>query len=226
MLLHGFAMRPATYLPTASLLGRRARVIVPDLFDVPPPWRFKSVLDAFVATLDALGLERVSMIGHSFGGGIELGFAAVAPERVVEVVFSDTLALSDEFGLADEAVRHPLGLARLATWPATRAFVESWAHFPRQMVGAALWGFLSRRQGDIAACAEAGIPAHVLWANRDSVLSRADGRQFAEELGASFTVASRAGGGPIDHDWMFQDPELFVDHVERLGLEALRGPAG
>src|ERR1700735_2653377 len=39
VLLHGFAMRPATYGRLADLLAARCRVIVPDLFDVTGQWR-------------------------------------------------------------------------------------------------------------------------------------------------------------------------------------------
>jgi hypothetical protein len=61
----------------------------------------------------------------------------------------------------------------------------------------------------------------VLWANRDSVLRRSDGERFARELNASFTVASAPDGRPIDHDWMFQEPDLFYAHLEDLKLSAL-----
>ena len=61
----------------------------------------------------------------------------------------------------------------------------------------------------------------MLWANRDSILSRTDGQRFAIELGATFTIASAPDGRAIDHDWMFQQPELFVDHLKVLGLKAL-----
>lgn len=223
VLLHGFGMRPCIYRPTAAMLGADARVVVPDLFAVPAPWRAVRVIDALSATLDHLGLDRVTMIGHSFGGGIELGFAARHPERVVELVFSDTLAVSEEWGLADEALRHPLGLRHLATWPATVAFASQWMTHPRQMVAAAWWGFRSTRDGAIGVIARAGIPAHVLWASRDSILPRCDGQEFAERLGASFTVARCRQGGAVDHDWMFQDPELFVAHLHNLGLRALGG---
>ena len=218
-------MRPETYRRTAELLSRRARVVVPDLFDVRGPWRYEGVLAAFTRTLERMSLERVTLLGHSFGGGIELGFAARHPERVVELVFSDTLAVSEEWGLADEALRHPSGLLRLATPQAASAFVRTWLAHPRQMVEAAWWGFRSTRDGDIGRIAAAGVPAHVLWASRDSILSQVDGREFAERLGADFTVAERPGGRPVDHDWMFQDPELFVAHVERLGLSALQAGA-
>ena len=99
---------------------------------------------------------------------------------MVELVFSDTLAVSREWGLADEALRHPLRLLRLATPTAAAAFARSWIEHPRQLVDAALVGFHERpgrRQRGRAP--SAGLPAHVLWANRDSILSRSDGERFA-----------------------------------------------
>jgi pimeloyl-ACP methyl ester carboxylesterase len=221
IVLHGYAMRPDTYLPLADLLAPRCRVVIPDLFAFRGRWRYPQVLDAFTATVDRLGLERVSLMGHSFGGGIELGFAARYPDRVAELVFSDTLAVSRQLGLADEVLRHPLGLFHLATPSAASAFARSWIEHPRQLVGAGWWGFRSVRDGESEACARAGIAAHVLWANRDSILSRSDGERFAGELNASFTVASAPDGRPIDHDWMFQEPELFLAHLEELKLHAL-----
>jgi pimeloyl-ACP methyl ester carboxylesterase len=200
VLLHGFAMLPTTYRSLVDLLAGRCRVVVPDLFAVRGRWRYHQVLDAFTDTLDDLGLEKVSLLGHSFGGGIELGFASRYPDRVVELVFSDTLAVSRQFGLADEALRHPDRLMRLATPAATAAFAWNWTWHPRQLVAAAWWGFTSGRETDARTVALAQIPAHVLWANRDSILARPDGERFASELGASFTVASAPDGRPMDHD--------------------------
>lgn len=222
-LLHGYGMRPVTYRHTARLLaeggaGRPCRVVVPNLFSLHGRWSFGRVVNAFSATLDDLGLERVTLIGHSFGGGIELGFAASHPERVEELVFSDTLAMSEEWGLADEALRHPFGLLRLATAPAAFAFTTQALFHPSQMAVAAWWGFTSKRTSFIDAVAAAGIPAHVLWANRDSIIPRSDGQAFAARLHANFTVAHAPDGRPIDHDWMFQDPPLFVAHLGGLGL--------
>lgn len=221
LILHGFAMLPRTYLPTAERLAERARVIIPDLFDLSGTWRYHRVLDALLAALDRLHVERATVVGHSFGGAFELGLAARQPERVTELVFSDTLAMSRRFGLADEALRHPVRLVHLATAPATAAFVTNWVRHPRQLVEAAWYGFVSGRQGAIDRIAASGIPSHVLWASRDSILPRADGEAFARALGASFTVAHRTDGRPVDHDWMFQDPDLFVAHLDRLGLQAL-----
>lgn len=221
VVLHGFAMRPATYGGLVRLLAERCRVYVPDLFAVRGRWSYPRVLDAFAATVDGLGLDRFSLIGHSFGGGIELGFASRFPDRVVEVVFSDSLAASREWVLAAEILHHPLRLLRLATPTATKAFARTCIDHPRQLVDAAWWGFTSGRETDSKEIARVRVPAHVLWANRDSILSRSDGIRFAEELNATFTVASAPGRRGFDHDWMFKQPNVFFDHLEDLKLRAL-----
>jgi len=222
VVLHGYGMLPTTYLPMARLLADRARVVIPAILDLPGRWTFEHALDGLERVLEDEGAGRVTLLGHSFGGGLELGLAARRPERVRECVFSDTLGASAELGLAREALSHPLGDLRLVTPPAVAAFLQSWATHPLQLAAAALWAFSTNRDEACEAIARAGIPCHVLWAERDTILTRRDGIDFADRLGASFTVAERPPGyRPIDHDWMFDDPELFVQHLDKLGLKAL-----
>jgi len=220
LLLHGFAMQPRTYLPLARLLADRARVVIPAIFALPKWWTFGYALDCIEATLEELGLERLSILGHSFGGGLELGLAARRPDRVIECVFADTLGVRERFGLAEEALHNPLGILAMATPPATTAFFQSLASHPAQLATAALWGFASDREPDIGRVVAAGVPCHVLWANHDTLLARADGREFARRLHATFTVAS---GARVDHDWMFDDPDRFAEHLRRLRLHVLEG---
>jgi pimeloyl-ACP methyl ester carboxylesterase len=221
VVLHGYGMQPETYLRTARLLADRARVVIPSIFALPERWTFDHALECLELTLDELDVERVTLVGHSFGGGLELGLAARSPERVRECVFSDTLGVHREFGLALEAV-HPIGILRMASVPAAASFIGSWVTHPVQLSSAAMWAFFSNRAAEIQALADAGMPCHVMWAERDTVLSRNDGAEFARLLNATFTVADRPPGyGPIDHDWMFDDPELFVQHLEELDLQAL-----
>jgi hypothetical protein len=142
---------------------------------------------------------------------------------VVEAVFSDSLAASREWRLAAEVMHHPVRLLRLATPMAMASFVRTGVDHPRQLADAAWWGFTSGRETDARMVAREGIPAHVLWANRDSILSRSDGERFAEDLDASFTVASAPDGRSMDHDWMFEQPDIFFEHLDELGLKALSG---
>ena len=220
VLLHGFAMQPWAYLPLARILADRARVVVPAIFALPERWTFDHALDCVEATLDDLRLDRVSLLGHSFGGGLELGLAARCPDRVAECVFGDTLGVRERFGLAEEALRDPPGILGMATPRAAAAFFQSVLTHPVQLAAAALWGFLSDREPEIEAVVRARIRCHVLWANHDTLLARADGQEFASRLGATSTVAS---GPPVEHDWMFDDPELFAQHLDGLGLQALSG---
>jgi pimeloyl-ACP methyl ester carboxylesterase len=219
VVLPGFGLSPQVYGATASLLARQCRVIVTDLYRERGGWSFAETVDQFAVRLDRARLDRVSIMGHSFSGGVELGFAARYPQRVVELVFVDTLAMSREWPLAEEALRHPVRLLWLATPQAALAFGSTVLTYPRRIAEAAWWGFTSGRSSDATVVAGHNLRAHVLWANRDSLLSRDDGAAFARELGASFTIAERRDDAPVDHDWMYRHPQLFVQHVERLGLD-------
>jgi len=215
VLVPGYATRPRTYLRTAQRLAPRARVAIPDIFALPGRWDYLSVLGAFSSTVDRLSRGPVTLLAHSFGGAVALGFAARHPRRVERLVLADTLAVSREWQLAHEATSHPLALLRMATPTSALDFFASWLAHPRQLLGAAWWGFLSGRQEEIAAVAAAGVRTHVLWASRDSLVSREDGARFAAELGASFTVAS-GSENPVDHDWVFRHPDMFVEHLDRV----------
>jgi pimeloyl-ACP methyl ester carboxylesterase len=191
---------------------------MPWIFALHGRWSSERALDGLSALLDSLPTERTSVICHSFSGGLALGLARRHPDKVAELVFADTLGVSREWGLADEFFRHPTGLLAMATVPAAAAFGYSITRHPDQRARAAWWGFTSDRQGDAAVVHDDGLPCHVLWADRDSLLSRDDGRAFAKELGASFTLASCPGGKPADHDWVFRHPQVFVERLEGLGL--------
>ena len=223
VMLPGFGMSPWLYARTAELLAARGgcRVVVVDIYHPQRRWDFEDVVAQLVAALDALELGRVTMMSHSFAGGVQLGFAVRHIDRVAELVFVDTLALSRELPLAREAMSHPFRLFRMATPAAAIAFGASLLRGPIDIARAAWWGFTSGRTADAHRVGDAGVRSHVLWANRDSVLRRADGQAFAEDLNATFDVVRSPGGRPIDHDWMYRHPELFVEHVQALRLRAL-----
>lgn len=52
-------------------------------------------VDALLATLDALGLDRVTLLGLSLGGYVALRLAARAPGRLRALVLADTRAAAD-----------------------------------------------------------------------------------------------------------------------------------
>jgi len=223
VILQGFGTLPRTYRSTALLLGRRCRVVVPAIFaNRGLRWQPEAIREDLRRLLDELGIERATFVAHSFGGGLLLELAAACPERVADLVFIDTLGMSREWTLAAEAARHPMRLLWMATPTAARDFAAAALGAPLHLVQAAWWGFVSDRRHDVRRVRESGIDAHVLWASRDSLLARDDGRAFAADLDASFTVVRSPLGTPVDHDWLYRHPWLLADQVDRLQLWALR----
>lgn len=107
------------------------RVVAPDLrghghSPWEPPWDHETHVASLIGVLDALGLERAAVIGHSFGGLLAMRLAAAVPDRV------------SRLALLDPAVALPVDAveARVAeclegtAWAATLADVhearESW----------------------------------------------------------------------------------------------------
>ncbi|HET9732763.1 MAG TPA: alpha/beta fold hydrolase [Acidimicrobiales bacterium] len=216
LIVHGYGLPPSIYRPTAHLLGRSGwRVVVPDLFAVRGRWDYHRCVDAVAASMRASTSVPVTAVAHSFGGGILLGVATRHPELVERLVFCDTLGLSREWVLAREAL-HPTTLVRMATARAALGFGRMWASHPAALVRAAWWGFTSDRRDEVAAVRRRGLATHVLWADRDTLLPRSEGENFARDLGATFTVVERRpGSGPVDHDWMYRHPHLFASTLRR-----------
>jgi pimeloyl-ACP methyl ester carboxylesterase len=101
-LVHGIASRAAQWERVMERLGETAHVIAPDLLghgesakprgDYSLGSHASGVRDLFAA----LGHDRISLVGHSLGGGIAMQFAYQFPERV------ERLALVSSGGLGRE----------------------------------------------------------------------------------------------------------------------------
>lgn len=82
------------------VLARRYRVIAPDMagfgYSARPDGLVCDVdlwANQVVGVLDALGLERASLVGNSFGGGIALRVAARYPQRVHKLVLMGSVGV-------------------------------------------------------------------------------------------------------------------------------------
>ena len=117
MLLHGTARSVADWLEgSASLLARRHRVVAFDYYgnglsDRAHGLRYGTVLWArqVVDVLDALGIERAALIGHSVGGVVAALVGAEHPERTTHVVTIGT-------GMAMDPAQIPLLVPIAGEW--------------------------------------------------------------------------------------------------------------
>jgi len=82
------------------------------------PYDGETVVGDTLTALDALGLSRVVVVGHSWGAGTALRLAATAPERVLAVVAVDGgLGSARDAGATRDAARERLTPPRLALAP-------------------------------------------------------------------------------------------------------------
>ena len=95
LVLHGWPQHWWCWRSVIAALGGEYRVLCPDMrgfgwsgWPADGDFRKQRVADDALALLDALGLERVQLVGHDWGGWAAILAALAAPER-----FSSLLAL-------------------------------------------------------------------------------------------------------------------------------------
>ncbi len=84
VLVHGLAGSLDYWAPFAERLARRRRVLAVDVpghggSDPIDPFTFEGLVDVLATALDELGVERPSLVGHSFGAPIAVCWAAERP---------------------------------------------------------------------------------------------------------------------------------------------------
>ncbi len=96
LFLHGFGMSARVWDPFAEALAGRYRVLALDArghgdSDHDPEFRYShaAVTRDVECVADALGLERLSLVGHSMGGFAAMRLAARQPGRVERLVLVD-----------------------------------------------------------------------------------------------------------------------------------------
>ena len=92
LFIHGLTGSQRNWAHLIDALDHEHRVLAPDLFGHGASAKVMGdySLGAHAATLrdllDLLGIDRVTLVGHSFGGGIAMQFCYLFPERVERLV--------------------------------------------------------------------------------------------------------------------------------------------
>lgn len=131
VLLHGRGGAAALFAPILAPLAAAYRVIALDLpgwgLSEKAPFAGRSAHDALdlwmsgvLALLDALGIERADVLGHSMGGLTALGMGLEHADRVRRLVLVDSLGLGARVRL-DERIEWWLKPERLVRWLGPRA---------------------------------------------------------------------------------------------------------
>ena len=116
LLLHGIAGSSLTWVPAMRLLESDYTVLAPDFLghgtsEKPPgDYSLGNLATVIRDFLDLLGIDRATVVGQSFGGGVALQFAYQFPERCERLVLVDAGGLGREVNW----------ILRLATLPGGR----------------------------------------------------------------------------------------------------------
>lgn len=92
VLVHGFGVSSAYFVPTLERLGEHFEVYAPDLpghgrSETPPEAYGIDAFGAFVLEwMDAMGIERAALVANSMGCPIAVSAAVRAPQRIASLV--------------------------------------------------------------------------------------------------------------------------------------------
>jgi pimeloyl-ACP methyl ester carboxylesterase len=110
LLVHGLGCTHRTWLPVLDSLARRYTVIAPDLLghgesDKPrADYSIGAFANGMRDLLTVLGVDKVTVVGHSFGGGVAMQFAYQFPERTERLVLVGSGGLGPEVSTAIKAI--------------------------------------------------------------------------------------------------------------------------
>jgi pimeloyl-ACP methyl ester carboxylesterase len=132
LLLHGLGSDATTWEPVIDDLAKRYTVIAPDLLghgrsDKPrADYSLGGYANGMRELLTILGIDKVTVVGHSFGGGVAMQFAYQFPERTERLVLVATGGLGREVSIAIRAVTMPFfhQTAGVMTLPVVRPLVQ------------------------------------------------------------------------------------------------------
>lgn len=157
VLVHGLGGFAESWRGTIDALAPRADVIALDLpgFGLSAKPRARYDLDFFVRVLHgffaALGLEQVSLVGHSLGGAIAVAYALTHPSRCDRIALLSAIVPGFDYRpswLYRTATVRPLGeLAALcARRPLYRAAIARCFHAPtaREVDALIDWSYVAR----------------------------------------------------------------------------------
>ena len=227
VLLHGFPLTHSIWEATAASLAREYRVVAPDLRGMGEsglsagPYLMEQLAGDIAAMLDALGIERATIVGHSLGGYVALAFARMYDARVAKLALVASRLIADTPEIA--AARRALA-ARLEAQGAIDFALDE--PLP-SLVASGGNGTLLENAREIA---RENTPTGLAAVLRGMAM-RDDARDIAGELMMPVAVLAGAEDPGISLDEAravadgFPDAELVV--LERVAhLPMLEDPAG
>jgi pimeloyl-ACP methyl ester carboxylesterase len=237
VLLHGFGASTYSWRKVMPGIAARFRVVAIDLNGFGYTQRPRDLASytregqgqLVLDVMDALGIKRAHIVGHSYGGGITLWLASRHPERFLSMVLVDSSAPTYPDDRRSRAASiKPLAalfVRSVVLRPATvrKGLLRSFhdpslvtpelvqAYFDRlriEGVTDAFYGLTVPVHGpaDVVNLAKIDVPALVVWGEEDQVIPLRDGRRATAKLPRGrFASIPEAGHIPMEErpeEWL------------------------
>ncbi|HEX6054470.1 MAG TPA: alpha/beta hydrolase [Intrasporangium sp.] len=217
LFVHGLLGSHRNWRHLVDRLDNTNRVIVPDLFghgasekheaDYSPSAQAATLRDL----INRLDIDRVTIVGHSLGGGISLAFCYLFPDRVERLVLVGTGGLGREVSPALRAATLPV-----ADW-VLPVIASPWVRGGAELVGRGLSLFGWRASHDIRAAWEGFTELSDADARRAFLATtRAVMNSHGQTIAAHEYLLELAEL-PVLVVWGTNDMVIPVDHAKRLG---------
>jgi pimeloyl-ACP methyl ester carboxylesterase len=232
--VHGIGGSSASWQAVIGSFADTHHVVAIDLpahgqSDIPDPagsdYSIAGLARAITEALAQLGLERVTLVGHSLGGAVATRVALAAPDRVARLVLVDSTGLGDE--ISPDLVRllgeppsesgsrallelffHDQGLvldAGVAEHHA--ALSRPGAHAAVQAIGSGAFGDPGRQAELEGRLEELTQPVLVVWGDRDRVVPAAHAEAARTAIpDVQVAIIPDAGHAP-----QVEDPAAFAE---------------
>jgi pimeloyl-ACP methyl ester carboxylesterase len=230
LLLHGFGASSYSWRKVIPRLSASHRVIAMDLNGFGYTERPKDLASytregqaaLILGVLDALGIDRAHIVGHSYGGGLSLFLASTHPERFRTLVLVDSSAPTypDDrrsraasarplanlflraFALRPSTVRRSLKASFFDDSLITPELVQAYLDRVRiEGTEDAFYGLTVPRRvpGPRVHLEQIRVPTLAIWGAEDSLIPLASSRRSVARIpGSEFAVIENCGHLPME----------------------------
>jgi pimeloyl-ACP methyl ester carboxylesterase len=215
LLIHGVGDNSKAWECVHAKLAQRFTVIAPDLLghgesDKPhADYSLPAFANGMRDLLAVLGIDRVTVVGHSFGGGVAMQFAYQYPELVERIVLVSAGGVSKDVSIALRLAAMPMGSEALATLraPGVMPAIRLLGRAIGKAFGSTQFG---RDTGDLVGLLEGFLEPRALSAFARTLRSVVDARgQYVTMLDRVNLVQHM----PVQVIWGEDDPIIPVEHA-------------
>jgi pimeloyl-ACP methyl ester carboxylesterase len=209
LLVHGFFFDSFTWHNNIEALADNFRVLAPDLWGFgystrePLDYGYSLYAKQLLLFLDALHIEKASIVGHSMGGGTGIYFAVHHPDRVNKLLLVDAAAMPNPLPLLGKLANLPLvgelmygmkgnfmrRMALKTNWIYDESFItdsyfENATRFHKVKGSTDVMLTILRKQffhtlpDEVRALGELNIPTLMVWGRHDTAVPLARGREM------------------------------------------------